>query len=594
MTGGEAPARQLPIATPSHVRRAAIRLMRVDGRTLTAVIVLNGLAAATALAAPWLLGRIIDEVRAGAGVSAVDRLALAILGFALAQLFLVRYARHLGHRFGERTLARIREGFVDRALRLRASMVERAGTGDLTARGTADVELVGVTVRDAAPTVLIACVQALVFFGAIFFLHPILGGCAIVGLVGIWAVFRWYLRRARSAYLAAGAATSGLAEVLTATVAGARTVEAFGLQNRRIAAGEDAVKRSHRTQTHTLSLRSILFPAVDIFQLVPMAAVLLVGAALHEQGTVSLGTVVTAVLYLRQLAQPLDTILLWIEQLQSSGAAFARIEGLAPAAPSRPTGVHQTSTRAVPTDNHIAVANVHYAYDDGTDVLHGITMTVQAGERLAVVGPSGAGKSTLGRLIAGIDKPRAGSLTVGQVRATDLDPDELRRHIVLVTQEHHVFLGTLRDNLLIAAPTATDRELTDALAIVDADWVAELPHGLDTELGYDGCRLNAAQAQRLALTRVILADPHTIVLDEATALLDPRTARHTERALAAVFHGRTVIAIAHRLHTAQDADRVAVMDAGRLTELGTHDQLITADGTYATLWRSWHGTTRLT
>ncbi|MEW1848125.1 ABC transporter ATP-binding protein, partial [Nonomuraea angiospora] len=232
---------------------------------------------------------------------------------------------------------------------------------------------------------------------------------------------------------------------------------------------------------------------------------------------------------------------------------------------------------------------VRYAYDGGPDVLRGVDLTVRPGERLAIVGPSGAGKTTLGRLLAGVDAPRTGTVTVGGVPVAALDPVRLRERVVLVTQEHHVFLGTVRDNLRIAAPSATDAELRAALATVGADWIDDLPDGLGADLGPGGHRPDGAQAQQLALARVVLADPHTLILDEATALLDPRTARHTERALAAVLDGRTVIAIAHRLQTAHDADRVAVMQDGRLTELGTHHDLVAAGGTYAELWRSWHG-----
>ena len=208
-----------------------------------------------------------------------------------------------------------------------------------------------------------------------------------------------------------------------------------------------------------------------------------------------------------------------------------------------------------------------------------------------MVGPSGAGKSTLGRLLAGIHPPRTGSVTVGGVGLTELPLGDLRGHVALVTQEHHVFVGTIRENLALAAPPgAGDSEIWESLAAVDADeWVRALPDGLDEIVGSGGRALTAAQAQQVALARLVLADPHTLVLDEATSLIDPRAARHLERSLAAVLHGRTVIAIAHRLFSAHDADRVAVVEDGKIAEFGSHDELVAARGSYAALWDSWHG-----
>lgn len=572
----------LPIAEPAQTRRAALRLIRVDGRAFAAMLALNGLAAAAGLAAPWLLGRIVDEVKSGSGVAAVDRMALAILVCAVAQLVLSRYASYVGHRFGERTLARIRERFTERALGLPVSAVERAGTGDLTTRGTTDVAAVGITLRDAGPDVAIAAVQALFILVAVFVLDPLLGACGVVGLAGIWFASRWYLRRAMEAYLAEGSAHSALAEELAATTGGARTVEALRLERRRLLACRETIEECRRTRIRTLFLRSVLFPIVDVSYTIPVAAVLLLGGALmmREPSAMTLGTVVASALYLRQLSQPLNIILEQLERLQSSTASFARVEGL-------PLAPEPGPASPVPAGDQLEVSGVRYAYDGGPDVLHEVDLSVRPGERLAIVGPSGAGKTTLGRLLAGMDAPLAGSVTVGGVPVADLDAGRLRERVLLVTQEHHVFLGTVRDNLRIAAPSAADADLYAALTAVGADWIGDLPDGLDTDLGAH--RPDGAQAQQLALARVVLADPHTLILDEATALLDPRTARHTERALAAVLEGRTVIAIAHRLQTAHDADRVAVMQDGRLTELGTHDELVEAGGVYAGLWHSWHG-----
>ncbi|MEV4565856.1 ABC transporter ATP-binding protein [Nonomuraea sp. NPDC049419] len=576
---------RLPVARPAQVRRAWVRLVRMDGRAFAGMLALNGLAAAAGLAAPWLLGRIVDEVRAGAGLATVDRLALAILVCALAQIVLSRYAGLAGHRFGERTLARIREEFADRALALPATTVERAGTGDLITRGTTDVAAVGATLRDAGPTMAIAAVQAGFVLAAVFVLSPLLGACGVAGLAGIWFATRWYLRRAVTAYLAEGRANAALAEELAATTSGARTVAALRLEHRRLSVCRRAIEECRRTRVRTLFLRSVLFPVVDVSYAIPVAAVLLLGGVLMAQGTVTLGTVtlgtvVAAALYLRQLSAPLNTILENLELLQSSSASFARVEGLAQAPRGGPAGAAPE-----PVDDRIEVRGVSYAYDGGPDVLHGVDLRVRPGERLAIVGPSGAGKTTLGRLLAGMDAPRTGEVTVGGVPVAGLDPDRLRERVMLVTQEHHVFLGTVRDNLAIAAPDATDAELRAALNAVGADWAVDL----DAHLGPGGHRPDGAQAQQLALARVVLADPHTLILDEATALLDPRTARHTERALAAVLAGRTVIAIAHRLQTARDADRVAVMRDGRLTELGTHEELVAAGGAYAALWHSWNG-----
>ncbi len=405
------------MAEPADVRRAAGELVRADGRAFAGVLALNGAAALAGLAGPWLLGRIVDEVRAGGGTAVVDRLAPVILACAVAQLLLSRWARYVGHRFGERTLARVRERFVDRVLALPSAVVERAGTGDLTTRGTADVTAVGTTLRDAGPSLLVNLVQSLFVGAAILVVDPLLGALGLLCLTPIRLVLRWYLRRARDAYLAEGAANSDVAEVVASTAAGARTVEAFRMEERRIRASREALETSRRARMRTLFLRSVFFPVVELSYIVPVAGVLLCGGWLHERGAVSLGAVVAASLYLFQLSGPLDEVLMRMEQLQSSGASFARVEGLARAPRAAGRG-----DAPDPADDRIDVTGVRYAYDGGGEVLRGVDLTVTPGERLAVVGPSGAGKTTLSRLLAGVDAPAAGSVTVGGVPVASLDP----------------------------------------------------------------------------------------------------------------------------------------------------------------------------
>ncbi|MEJ7832666.1 MAG: ABC transporter ATP-binding protein [Nocardioides sp.] len=575
----------LPVADGPAMRSYVKALARRHPRLLWSAVILHGLAALAALAAPRLLGELVEAVERGTTVGFVDKVIAFLAGALVLQTILTRFARYVSQVLGEIVLAELREDFVGNALALPVGVVESAGSGDLLTRTSRDVEQLGWSVRWALPEWTIAVVTAVLTLGAALSVGWWVGLPCLLGLPALVVGLRWYLARAKAGYLRENASYSVINASLTETVEGARTVEALGLGQERIETIDRDIRASYDAERYTLYLRTVFFPSMEISYLVPTAATLLFGGYLYTQGQVSLGDVTAAVLYVQMLIDPVDRIVSILDELQMGAASLARLLGVAYVPDDREV------SGAQPLNEKIDADNVRFSYVEGRDVLHGVDLSVGVGERIAMVGPSGAGKSTLGRLLAGIHPPRTGSVTVGGVGLVELPLDDLRGHVALVTQEHHVFVGTLRENLALAAPPgAGDDEIRAALDAVDAlDWVDAMPDALDTIVGSGGRSVTAAQAQQIALARLVLADPHTLVLDEATSLIDPRAARHLERSLAAVLHGRTVIAIAHRLFSAHDADRVAVVEDGVISEFGSHDELVEAGGSYAALWESWNG-----
>ncbi|MFF1956199.1 ABC transporter ATP-binding protein [Streptomyces sp. NPDC058220] len=590
MSGTGTPERELlPTADGARTLAVVRGLLRRHRLLTVGAVTVLVLGTGTGLMTAPLLGHIVDLVVDERGAAALTVPMLLLLTVAVARAVATALGKSLVARLGETVLADLRERFIARALRLPLERVEQAGSGDLTSRVTGDVTLIAKAVRQALPE----------FVGAFLTIVLTLGGLALLDWRFLLAVLvsvpvhvltvRWYIPRAASIYAAHRVATGALQHQLLDSVGGVRTVRAFRLNGRHAELVEQRSQAAVDLAARGMRLVSGFFSRLNIAEFIGMTSILVTGFLLVDNGSVSIGTATAAALYFHGLFNPINAALFLIDDAQSAGASLARLVGVS----SLPAEREPDGRAAAPVDGSVKVLDLGHAYVDGHPVLSAVDLEVRDGERLALVGASGAGKTTLAKLIAGVHAPATGAISLGGVDSRELGPAGVRQAVTLISQEVHVFAGPLSEDLRLARPGATHEELRAALARVDAlGWAETLPDGLATVVGEGGHRLTVTQAQQLALARLVLADPPIAILDEATADAGSAGARVLETAALRALEGRTGVMVAHRLPQAATADRVVVLNEGRVVETGTHDELVAAGGRYAELWSAWSDSRR--
>ncbi|MFE5854227.1 ABC transporter ATP-binding protein [Streptomyces sp. NPDC056500] len=575
----------LPTADTAQTRRAALGLLRPHrGRAVGAIVplVANTLAG---LATPLVLGRMVDEV-VSHGADAVESLHVwgaALAAIALLQAVLGALSHYLMVHVGESVVADLREDVLDRALHLPSKDVERSGRGDLVARITGDVRVVTTAASNAVPIFVTAALGVLLTLVGMGTLDWRFAVAALLAAPIQLRALIWYLSRSKPVYQAERKVEGERAQRLLDALGAVDTVAALRLGPRHLDAIADRSRAAVEYSLRATTLRTRFFGRLNLAELIGLAAVLALGFHLVREGTATIGEATAAALLFHRLFDPIGALLSVFDELQEAGAGLARLVGVT-SLPRVPEPIDPLRA----ADSSLELATVSYCHREGLEVPSGVSLTVAPGERVALVGSTGAGKSTLAQLIAGGYEPLSGTVRIGGVEPREMGAVLTRRTVALVTQETHVFVGTLADDLRLARPEADDAALEQVLRAVGADrWIDILPEGRQTRVGAGGHPLTAPQAQQLALARVLLLDPLMVVLDEATAEAGSAGARTLEAATDAVVKGRTAITVAHRLNQAATADRVVVLEAGKIVEEGAHPELLAAQGRYAELWQAW-------
>ncbi|MEV7287656.1 ABC transporter ATP-binding protein [Streptomyces sp. NPDC093252] len=561
---------------------------------LTAVLLLLGQAAVQAgpLLVAYAIDRAVPALREDGNNGPLIAVAVAYLGCALAsgllQAAFIRAAAHVN----QNVLLDLRGRIFRHAQALSVDFHERYTSGRLISRSTTDVESLRELLDEGLQELLTVVLSFVYISAMLLWLDLGLGAVAVLSFVPLYGLVRLYLRRAGRIYRVRSTAIASVIVKFVETMNGIRPVRAFRREAANDADFQVLNRRHERTNGDALLEMARYVVGSRLIANTAVAGIVLWGAYRVADGGLELGVLAAAVLYLRRLYDPIDRLGMFLNSYQSAAASLEKIAGLLAQTPSvpeteRPRPLPPLESAGQP-GREVVFDGVRFAYRTGGEVLPRFDLTLPAGQTVAVVGTTGAGKSTLAKLLARFYDPTGGRVLLDGTDLRDLAVPELRRGVVMVTQEAFLFSGTVAENIAIGRPDASREEIEEAAKAIGAHaFITALPDGYDTDVRKRGGRISAGQRQLVAFARALLADPAVLILDEATSSLDVPGERAVQRAMATVLKGRTAVVIAHRLSTVEIADRVLVMEHGRVVEDGTPAELIAGAGRFADLHRAW-------
>ncbi|MGW0665549.1 ABC transporter ATP-binding protein [Streptomyces sp. NPDC002746] len=574
----------LPIAGPRRTREEIVRRFGAHRARLAAALLTLLCGTAVTLATPPVLGAVVDAVADGAGRGRVTVLGAVLVLVAVAGAALAYAGGRMLVVLVQGVLSALREDVFETAVHLPASTLESSDSSDVVSRVTRDVEAVSEAASDVLPDVTDASFTIGLSLVGLAVLDIRLALAGLVCLPVHILATRQFLARSHVVYADIRRLESTRGQSVIEAVHGAETIRTYRSQDRHLGALAAHSELAIARQRDGVRLRNRFTGLLNAAEFLGLAAVLVTGFALLGSGAVSVGAATAAALYFHRLFGPVGALLGSLDDIQRATAGLSRLVGITDLGRSG-AGHGRPGTGDARHRPAIDVKGVSFSYDGSRDAVRDVSFHVPPGSSLALVGASGSGKSTLAQLIAGLAEPDRGEITAGETPAGRV-PSRY-----LVTQEIHLFGGTLADNLRIARPTATDDELRRGLAEAGADWALGTEAGLDTVLGAGGTPVDDGSVQHLALARALIADPDVVVLDEATAQSGQQTRGPLQQALERVTRGRTSVIVAHRLEQARDADRILTLRRGEVVEQGTHDELLASGGEYAALWQAYTGRT---